>query len=101
MKLRTLLAMACLVMAGLATPAHAVDTIGLFELDMNDGSFGEAIFIRDDVDITDVLFDYKTGELIAAVVSEIGMEGSNHPRVTEKEPMSPAMKTLRGTPSVV
>ncbi|MBW2540599.1 MAG: S9 family peptidase [Deltaproteobacteria bacterium] len=43
------------------------DTMGLFEFDMKDGSFGETIFIRDDVDITDVVFDYKNGELIAAV----------------------------------
>jgi dipeptidyl aminopeptidase/acylaminoacyl peptidase len=43
------------------------DTMGLFEFDMKDGSFGETVFIRDDVDITDVVFDYKNGELIAAV----------------------------------
>jgi dipeptidyl aminopeptidase/acylaminoacyl peptidase len=53
------------------------DTMGLFEFDMKDGSFGETIFIRDDVDITDVVFDYKNGELIAAVY-EVGGERRYH-----------------------
>jgi dipeptidyl aminopeptidase/acylaminoacyl peptidase len=53
------------------------DTMGLFEFDMKDGSFGETIFIRDDVDIADVVFDYKNGDLIAAVY-EIGGERRYH-----------------------
>jgi dipeptidyl aminopeptidase/acylaminoacyl peptidase len=48
------------------------DTLGLFEFDMKDGSLGETIFIRDDVDITDVVFDYKNGDLIAAVYEVSG-----------------------------
>ena len=53
------------------------DTMGLFEFDMNEGSFGETIFIRDDVDVTDVVFDYKNGELIAAEY-EVGGERRYH-----------------------
>jgi dipeptidyl aminopeptidase/acylaminoacyl peptidase len=53
------------------------DTMGLFEFDMRDGSFGETIFIRDDVDVTDLVFDYKNGELIAAVY-EVGGERRYH-----------------------
>jgi len=53
------------------------DTMGLFELDMEDGSFGEPIFIRDDVDVTDVIFDQKNGELIAAIY-EVGGERRYH-----------------------
>lgn len=53
------------------------DTRGLFELDMKDGSLGEAIFIREDVDITDVVFDHKNGELIAAEY-EVGGERRYH-----------------------
>ncbi len=53
------------------------DTKGLFELDMRDGSFGEPIFIREDVDVEDVLFDPKNGELIAAFY-EVGGERRFH-----------------------
>jgi len=53
------------------------DTMGLFELDMRDGSFGEPIFIREDVDVEDVLVDPKNGELIAAVY-EVGGERRYH-----------------------
>jgi dipeptidyl aminopeptidase/acylaminoacyl peptidase len=53
------------------------DTMGIFEFDMNEGKIGETIFIRDDVDITGVVFDYKNGELIAAVY-EIGGERRYH-----------------------
>jgi len=53
------------------------DTMGLFEFDLEDASFGETIFIRDDVDVTDVVFDYKNGELIAAVY-EVGGERRYH-----------------------
>jgi dipeptidyl aminopeptidase/acylaminoacyl peptidase len=53
------------------------DTMGLFEFDIEAGGFGEAIFIRDDVDITDVIFDNKNGELIAAVY-EVGGERHYH-----------------------
>jgi dipeptidyl aminopeptidase/acylaminoacyl peptidase len=53
------------------------DTVGLFEFDMEDGSFGETIFIREDVDILRLNFDYKNGELIAAEY-EIGGERRYH-----------------------
>lgn len=53
------------------------DTKGLFEFDMKGGSFGKTIFIRDDVDVTGLVFDSNNGELIAAVY-EVGGERRYH-----------------------
>ncbi len=48
------------------------NTLGIVEFDMRTGDLGETLFRRDDVDVSDVVFDFITGELIAAVYEEGG-----------------------------
>ncbi|MCH7869171.1 MAG: S9 family peptidase [Myxococcales bacterium] len=48
------------------------DTMGIHEFEPESGTLGARIFGRDDVDVTDVLFDPIHGDLIAAVYEDGG-----------------------------
>ncbi len=48
------------------------DTKGLFEFDPATGKLGETLFLRDDADVSDLVVDPITGELIAAAYEKEG-----------------------------
>ena len=56
---------------------HDGDRLGLFEMDSQTGKIGAPLFLHDDVDVTGVLIDYISHDLIAAVY-EVGGDRKFH-----------------------